>query len=173
MINAKMNAMISNMSKEDREQMMLRMMPEMMTQADVNILMANMMETMGKMINFYGVYSLIDKILQDPSLKEEFGDMMKGIMEKMPEMMPMMMPVMKELMPKMMSVMMPMMSGMMKEMTAKNECIMADMVDENPEMKKMMGEMMFAMCPTMAGKVIPEEKGKDFLRKLEQSVIDG
>jgi hypothetical protein len=165
-----MNAMIRGMTKEEREKMMLQMMPEMMKKADINVLMTNIMEEMGKMITLYSFYSLITKIVTDPLLKEKFGDMLKNMKEKMPEMMPMMMPIMKELMPKIMSGMMPMMSGMVKEMTEMCECVMADM-ENNPEMKKMMGEMMFAMCPEMAGIVIPEEKGPVFVKKMEKSVL--
>jgi hypothetical protein len=66
--------------------------------------------------------------------------------------------------------MMPMMSGMAKEMTEMCECVMTDMED-NPEMKKTMGEMMFAMCPEMAGKVISEKKRKEFVKKIEKSVL--
>jgi len=84
--------------------------------------------------------------------------------------MQMMMPIMKELMPKIMSGMMPMMSGMVKEMTEMCDCVMTDMED-NPEMKKTMGEMMFAMCPEMAGKVISEENGTEFVKKMEKSVL--
>jgi hypothetical protein len=171
MMNSMMNAMIRGMTKEEREKMMLQMMPEMMKKADINVLITNMMEEMGKMITLYSVYSLITKIVTDPSLKEKFGDMLKSMKEKMPEMMPVMMPIMDELMPKIMSGMMPMMSGMVKEMTEKIECMMIDMVDDDSEMKKMMGEMMFAMCPIMAGKVIPEEKGTEFVKQMEKSVL--
>ncbi|MCH8234045.1 MAG: hypothetical protein IIB82_15570 [Bacteroidetes bacterium] len=156
-----MDSMINKMSPEEKEKMMLQMMPEMMKKADINILTANILEEMGKIITLYGVYSLIATIVKDPLLKEKFGDMLKSMKNKMTEMMtemmPMMMPMMKELMPKIMSGMIPMMSGMVKEMTEMCECVMADMED-NFEMKKTMGEMMFAMCPEMAGKIIPEEK---------------
>ena len=165
-----MDSMINKMSPEEKEKMMLKMMPEMMKKADINILTANILEEMGKIISLYGVYSLIATIVKDPLLKEKFGDMLKSMKNKMPEMMPMMMPMMKELMPKIMSGMIPMMSGMVKEMTEMCECVMADMED-NFEMKKTMGEMMFAMCPEMAGKVISEEKGTEFVKKMEKSVL--
>lgn len=170
MMNSMMNAMIRDMTKEEREKMMLQMMPGMMKKADINILIANMLEEMGKIITLYGVYSLMGTIIKDPLLKEKFGDMLKNMKNKMPEMMSMMMPLMKELMPKMMSFMMPMMSGMVKEMTEMCDCVMADL-DDNPEMKKTMGEMMFAMCPEMAGKVIPSEKGAEFVKRMEKSVL--
>ncbi len=170
MMNSMMNAMIRDMTIEEREKMMLQMMPEMMKKADINILMANMLEEMGNIITLYGAYSLITSIVKDPLLKEKFGDMLKSMKATMPEMMSMMMPIMKELMPKIMSGMMPMMSGMVKEMTEMCDCVMTDMED-NPEMKQKMGEMMFAMCPEMAGKVIPEEKGTEFVKKMEKSVL--
>ena len=169
-----MDSMINKMSPEEKEKMMLKMMPEMMKKADINILTANILEEMGKIITLYGVYSLIATIVKDPLLKEKFGDMLKSMKNKMTEMMtemmPMMMPMMKELMPKIMSGMMPMMSGMVKEMTEMCECVMAD-IEDNFEMKKTMGEMMFAMCPEMAGKVISEEKGTEFVKKMEKSVL--
>ncbi len=170
MMKSMMNAMIRDMTKEEREKMMLQMMPGMMKKADINILTVNMLTEMGKIITLYGVYSLIATIVKDPLLKEKFGAMLKSMKNKMPEMMPMMMPIMKELMPKMMSGMMPMMSGMVKEMAEMCECVMTDMED-NPEMKKTMGEMMFAICPEMAGIVIPEEKGAEFVKKMEKSVL--
>ena len=170
-----MDSMINNMSPEEKEKMMLKMMPEMMKKADINILTANILEEMGKIITLYGVYSLIATIVKDPLLKEKFGDMLKSMKNKMTEMMtemmPMMMPMMKELMPKIMSGMIPMMSGMVKEMTEMCECVMADMED-NFEMKKTMGEMMFAMCPEMAGKIIPEEKRVRICQKNEKIGTD-
>ena len=170
MMNSMMNAMIRDMTKEEREKMMLQMMPGMMKKPDINILIANMLEEMGKIITLYGVYSLMATIIKDPLLKEKFGNMLKSMKNKMPEMMQMMMPIMKELMPKIMSGMMPMMSGMVKEMTEMCDCVMTDM-ENNPEMKKTMGEMMFAMCPEMAGKVIPSEKGAEFVKRMEKSVL--
>ena len=166
-----MDSMINNMSPEEKEKMMLQMMPEMMKKADINILTANILEEMGKIISLYGVYSLIATIVKDPLLKEKFGDMLKSMKNKMPEMMLMMMPMMKELMTKIMSGMIPMMSGMVKEMTEMCECVMADMED-NFEMKKTMGEMMFAMCPEMAGKIIPEEKRVRICQKNEKIGTD-
>jgi hypothetical protein len=170
MMNSMMNAMIRVMTKEERERMMLQMMPEMMKKTDLNILIANMLEDMGKIITLYGIYSLIATIVKDPLLQEKFGDILKSMKAKMPEIMTMMMPMMKELMPKIMSGMMPMMSGMVKEMTEICECVMTD-IEDNPEMKKTMGEMMFAVCPDMAGKVITEENGIEFVKKMEKSVL--
>ncbi len=179
MMNSMMNAMVSSMSVKDRKKMVLDMMPDMMKQADIKILMANMAETLGKEITLQSVYSLLSKILEDPDLKKEFGGMMKGMKSKMPDMMPMMMPVMEVIMPKMMGGMMPMMGGMMpmmggmmKEMAEKEECVMTKMVDENSEIKEHMGNMMFAMCHKMAGKVIPDNKREEFVKRIEQSVIN-
>lgn len=170
MINSMMNTMIRNMTKEDREKMILQMMPGMMKKADINILMPNMLEEIGKIIKLYSVYNLIATAATDPLLKEKFGDMLKSMKDSMHKMMPMMMPMMKGLMPKMMSGMMPMMAGMAKEMSEMCECVMADM-EGNSEVKKTMGEMMFEICPDVAGKVIAEEKGIDFVKKMEKSVL--
>jgi hypothetical protein len=170
MMNSMMNAMIRDMTVEEREKMMLQLMPGMMKKADINVLIANMLEEMGKIITLYGVYSLVATIVKEPSLKEKFGDVLKSIKDKMPQMMPMMMPMMKELMPKIMSGMMPMMSGRVKEMSEMCECVIDDL-EGNSEMKKTMGAMMFAMCPDMAGKVIAEEKGIEFVKKMEKSVL--
>ncbi len=165
-----MNAMIRDMTVEEREEMMLQLMPGMMKKADINILLANMLEEIGKIITLYSVYSLLATVLKDPLLKEKFGNMLKSMRDKMPKMMPMMMPMMKELMPKIMSGMMPMMSGRAKEMGEICECVIAD-IGGNSEMKKTMGDMMYAMCPDMAGKVIAEEKAIEFVKKMEKSVL--
>lgn len=170
-----MNAMIRNMSVEEREEMMLQMMPEMMKRVDVKIMLPNTLKTLGKMISLYGVYELISKLLNEKELIRKLSDKLKELKEKMPDMMqkmmPMMKPFMKKFMPKMMGNMMPMMSGMMKEMNKDGDCMMIDMIDEKPEMKERMSEMMFENCPRMAGKVIPEEKGEEFIEKMKETVL--
>ena len=176
MMNAMMHAMIRNMSVDERENMMLEMMPEMMKQAELKPLMRNSLEIMGSAMSLYTVYRFIETAAKDRELREIVAGGLKGMMSKMqqmmPEMMPMMMPVMKSVMPKMMSFMMPMMSGMMSDMARNEEdCIMLDMVDENPEMQEHMGGMMFDMCPKMAGKVMPKENSVEFVNRMEKAVL--
>ena len=170
MMNSMMNAMVRGMSVQEREEMMLKMMPDMMKKADINSLMANMLEALSKMITLYGVYSLIKNIVNDDTLKEEFKNFHEGMIEKMPEMAPMMIPIMKEVMPKVMPNILPTMSGMALEMIGKGECLLADIADQNPEIKESMGKMMFAAAPIMAAKVIPQEKENQFVKNIEESI---
>jgi hypothetical protein len=170
MMNAMMQAMIRNMTPEEREAMMLEMMPEMMKKADLNTLLGNMTAKMGKIITLYGVYSLIRNLLSDPDLKAEIAAGLEQLHENMAEMMPMMVPVMQEIMPAVMAGMLPLMAGVMREMAAKQECLVADAVKDDPKLKTMMGEMFFNMAPHMAKAVIPNDKGQMFIDKVEVAV---
>jgi hypothetical protein len=166
MMKKMMNTMIRNMSVEEREEMMLTMMPEMMKRVDPKIMMPKMLRTVGDMITLSKVYDFIEKLIKDKELKKILDTKLNSIKENMSGMMSNMMPMMKLMMqgvmPKMMSFMMP----MMQQMNKNGDCIMTDMVEQNPEMMPAMGEMMFENCPKMAGKVIPAEKADDFIENV-------
>ena len=124
-----MGRMINNMSVEEKEEMMLQMMPTMMEGIDINKMMPDMMSKMGRLITITGIVVFISKALKDAELKEELGELLNDLSKKMPElaemmhdMMPIMMSLMSETgimdgmmntMGKMMPVMMPMMREMM------------------------------------------------------------
>lgn len=171
-----MKTMIKQMSVEEREEMMLQMMPEMMKKVDFKIMMPNMLETIGKMITLYSVYDAISRLFKDKELtellKQKLNKLKDGLMSKMPDMMGMMIPLRQNFMPKMMGFMMPMMKGMRREMKKTGKCMMTDMVENDEDMKTHMGEMMFDMCPQMAGKIIPKEKGAEFIEKMTEAVFN-
>jgi hypothetical protein len=183
MMQRMMNAMIRSMSVQQREQIMLRMMPEMMKGADKLILMKNMMTMMGKQISLWSLISFLSKASADEELSVTVKGKADQLKERMPgmmkEMMPVMKPLMKNAMPTMMKNMMIIMGPMMENMKTNNECMMADIVDEHPEIKSHMGEMMGHMCPQMAEKVIPADQRETFIKNVvhhllpdQEAVID-
>lgn len=170
MMDTMMESMVKTMSIKKKEEMMLRLMPEMMKKADVNTLTANVLKELGTLITLYGVYRFISLTAENPVLKEELKAALNKMKNSMPEMMSSMMPLMREVMPQIMPVMMPMMFDMMKEMSEKEMKKCKERANENPEMKKKMCEMMFSICPEMAGPVVPAEKEQD---KNEQKEKNG
>ena len=173
MMNSMMNSMIKGMSIVEREEMMLKMMPEMMKKADLKIMIPNMLKKVGEMITLYNVYDLINKIVRDAELKEGLADKFKNMKDKMPammsKMMPVMMSMMKNFMPKMMSFMMPMMSEMMSLCKSDG----GSMMKESPEMKEIMAECMQNMCPNCVEVVYPSisrEERTPFALNMIQSI---
>ena len=183
MMTAMMDAMIRSMSTEEREDVLLKLMPDMMKQVNVNTLVENMLTAIGKEISLGGAYRFFYIVLKDAELKAEMVNALEDIKtrmsEMMPEMMSMMMPMMmsmmKPVMSKMMSFMMPMMFGMMSQSDGgctdmMCECTMIEQVKDNPQMKQMMGKMMMQMCPEMASHVITPENSAEFVRKITDAV---
>ena len=172
-MNKMMNSMIKGMSIEEREKMMLTMMPEMMKKVDLKIMIPKMLKKVGGMISLYNVYDLIYKIVKDEELTKGLAEKFKNLKEKMPammsRMMPMMMPMMKNFMPKMMSFMMPMMSEMMTSFKSEG----GGMMKSNPELKEKMAECMQDMCPNCVDSMypsIPKEKRTPFALNMIQSI---
>jgi hypothetical protein len=161
--------MIKGMTVEEREQIMLKMMPEMMKKVDPKVMMPNMLKTLGKMITLYSVYLLISKGANDDKLKEGLSEKLKGMKEKIPEMMPMMMSFMMPMMKNMMPMMMNMMPEMMKSCMDGKDGMMCS----SPEMKEKMSECMQNMCPHCVENMypaIPKEKRTDFALKMIQRI---
>jgi hypothetical protein len=155
------------MSIEDREEMMMEMMPEMMKRADLEILTPNMLKQLGGMVSLTNVYDLVYKIVKDEELKNSLAGVLKKMKDKMPAMMSMMMPVMINFMPKMMSFMMPMMSEMM------SLCKSDSMMKKSPEMAETMAEGMQNMCPNCVEVVYPSisrEERAPFALNMIQSI---
>lgn len=146
-----MNSMIRSMPIEDREEMMMKMMPEMMKKADLKIMTPNMLKRLGEMVTLVNVYDLVRKIVEDEELKNSLAVKLKNMKDKMPAMMSMMMPMMINFMPKMMSFMMPMMSEMMSLCKSDG----GSMMKKSPEMKETMAECMQNMCPNCVEVVYP------------------
>jgi hypothetical protein len=105
-----MDRMIVNMSVEGKEEMMLKMMPAMMAGVGINKTVPGMLSAGGRLVTATGSVVLVSKALNDDELKEELGEALGSLREKMPamaEMMPIMAPMMREMMPIMMTEKMP------------------------------------------------------------------
>ena len=164
-----MNSMIRSMPIEDREEMMMKMMPEMMKRADLKIMTPNMLKRLGEMVTLVNVYDLVRKIVKDEELKNSLAVKLKNMKDKMPVMMSMMMPTMINFMPKMMSFMMPMMSEMMSLCKSDG----GSMMKKSPEMKETMAECMQNMCPNCVEVVYPSisrEERAPFALNMIQSI---
>jgi hypothetical protein len=171
MMQTMMNKMIASLSPQEKEDLLLKMMPQMMKDVDLNKMVPKMLVEMGKVLNAYGIVDFFVKAAKSDDIKKALTGIKSAMESGMPEMMPAMMPIMKDTMPKIMGSVMPMMAPMMKEMSKSGDCIMGDVVDDKPEMKPVMGEMMMKMMPKMAGKVIPEDKGQEFIENMTQAVV--
>jgi hypothetical protein len=73
MIMALMDAMVKIISKEQREEMMVNMMPQMMDGMDMNELMPKMMEHMLKDVSVDDVIAFLKVLLNDQDKLKEFA----------------------------------------------------------------------------------------------------
>jgi len=64
-----MDRMIRNMSIQEKEEMILKMMPLMMKDVDMLKMMLGMMSSMGRYLNVTGIVTFIHQILKDDELK--------------------------------------------------------------------------------------------------------
>ncbi len=181
LVDKMMDRMIKNMSVEEKEEMMLQMMPTMMEGIDINKMMPDVMTTMGRLITITGIVVFIGKAFNDDELKEELGELMNSLKEKMPElaemmkdMMPIMMSLMSEIglmdgmmnaMGKMMPVMMPMMREMMPIMMNEK---MPKLMAENENVRQMMPEMMMEVMPECIDTILPAVAQEDRTAFLAQ-----
>ena len=174
MMKGMMNAMVSNMSVEEREKMILTMMPEMMKRTEAKVLVPNMLRTFGDLVTFTKTYDFIVALTKSGQLKKAVGKQLSGLKEKIPAMMegmmPMMISIMPKVMPKMMSFMMPMMSAMMMDKDGNGGCMMAEMAEQDEEMRDTMSDMMLEHCPPMIGKIMPDEKAEEFMQRMSESL---
>ena len=181
-----MDRMIINMSVAEKEDMMMRMMPIMMAGVDINTMMPIMLKEIGSIITLTGIYTLLQKALNDEELKQEFSEIVASLKEKMPEliammqdMMPIMMSLMTEtgIMDRMMNVMenvMPVMMPMMREMmpTMMNER-MPKVMAQHKNVNELMPDMMIDIMPECIEMIAPEieqEKREAFLSRLAEKM---
>jgi len=181
-----MDRMIINMSAAEKEDMMIQMMPVMMAGVDINTLMPIMLKDTGNTITLTGIYTFLQKELNDEELREEFSEILASIKEKLPElaeimrdMMPMMMSLMTEtgIMDGMMNIMenmMPLMMPMMREMmpTMMNER-MPKMMARHKNINELMPDMMIDIMPECIEMIAPEieeEKREAFLSRLAKKM---
>ena len=177
-----MDRMITNMSVEEKEKMMLKMRPMMMEDLDINKMMPDMMVRMGRLITPTGVGVFISKAANDDEFKEELGESLNGLKERLPELAEMMrdmMAVMMSLMSatglmnrmmntmgSLMPVMMPMMRIMMNEK-------MPQFMAENENVRQLMPEMMMEVMPECIDMMLPTVAPEDraaFLSRLTEKM---
>ena len=174
MMDAMMNSMIKAFPPDKREELMLKMMPEMMKGMDITRVMPDMLKEVGQRITLFSVYVSFSKALKDEELKEILKGALKKMKDKMPEMMQMMQPLMQPLMEeKMMPVMLefmspmvPMMKDMMPAMLEKS---MIPKLQEKPDIKEnMLGMMqtMFSHCSVNMVPLMDKEDRIDFVKKF-------
>jgi hypothetical protein len=168
--------MIKALPPDDREELMLKMMPEMMKGIDITRVMPDMLKEMGHLITLFSIYSFLSKALKDEELKVILKEGLDKMKNKMPEMMEMMQPLMQPLMEKkmesmtaimeFMSPMMPMMNDMMPAMFEKS---MIPKLKEKPDMKENVLGMMQTMFPHCSVNMVPlieKEDRIDFIKEL-------
>jgi hypothetical protein len=69
MMDAMMNSMIKASPPDEREELMLKMMPEMMKGIDITRVMPDMLKEVGQLITLYSFYVFLSKALKDEELK--------------------------------------------------------------------------------------------------------
>ncbi len=145
MMDKMMDMMIGKMSPEEKEKMMLKMMPMMMKDVSMTEVMVKMMPEMLKSINALDIFNILKNAL--PNLLK----LIKVIKENMPE-------AMKEKLPKMAKEMMPVVC----------ERVMPTMM-EGLTMDNMMPHMMKEMMPQCLWELLPKMSNKmrvDFILNL-------
>lgn len=181
MMDTMMNGMIKAFPPDEREELMLKMMPEMMKGIDIKKLMPDMLKEMGQLITLYSVFIFLSTAYKDEELKGTLKEILNKMKEKMPEMMKMMQPLMEEkMMPAMMEFMSPMMPIMKDMMPAMMEKSMIPKLKEKPDMKEnMLGMMqtMFSHCSVNMVPLIEKDERIDFIKKffgtLAHSAVPG
>ncbi len=170
MMDAMMNGMIKAFPPDEREDLMLKMMPEMMKGIDIKRLMPDMLKEMGQLITLFSVYVFLSTAIKDEELKGILKEARNKMKKKMPEMMKMMQPLMEEkMMPAMMEFMSPMMPIMKDMMPAMMEKSMIPKLKEKPDIKEnMLGMMqtMFSHCSVNMVPLIEKENRIDFIKKF-------
>jgi hypothetical protein len=170
MMDAMMNGMIKALPPDEREELMLKMMPDMMKGIDIARIMPDLLREVGQQPTLFSVYVFLSKALKDEELKGILKEALKKMKEKMPEMMNMMQPLMEEkVMPAMMEFMSPMMPMMKDMMPAMLEKSMIPKLKEKPEIKEnMLGMMqtMFSHCSVNMVPLMDKEDRIDFIKKF-------
>jgi hypothetical protein len=180
-MNRMMDRMILNMSVQDREQMLLKMMPQMMKDVDMLKMMPGMMSGMGRLLNVTGVVTFIRQVLKDEEIKgqlEKLTERVPQLSRKMQSMMADMRPAMITLMSgmmdfmgdKVMPVMMPMMSEMMPVMMKEK---MPDVMARHETVKELVPRMMMEVLPHCVQTFSPamESEERDaFINRLRDAI---
>ena len=173
MMDSMMKGMIKAMPVEEREELMLKLMPDMMKQVEMVPMMKNMKKELTGRISLLSIIEFVQTLAKDEALKgrlkETLGDFKKMMPAMMEMMHPMMMPMMSSFMPKMMSFMPTMMPNMKEMMPQMMEETMIPMIKEKPEMKAHMLGMMQTMFPHCAANMFPlieKDDRVEFVQRL-------
>ncbi len=172
-----MERMIVNMTIEEKENLMLKMMPTMMEDLDIKKMTPGMLAATGRLVTVTSIFDFISKAKDDDELKDQLvviKDSLPALVEKIKPMMSMMMSAMPNLMSgmmgfvgdKIMPMMMPMMHKMMTEMMKDK---MPGIMSRNETMKELMPSMMLEVMPDCVETMVPMvEQGKqtEFLSRL-------
>jgi hypothetical protein len=181
-----MDRMIYNMSVEEKEEMMLKMMPIMMEDVDINEMMPDMLAEIGRLLTVTGIVVFISTALNDEELKGEVSELLVTVKEKLPELadtvqdkMPAMMSLMTETglmdglldtMGKLMPFAMPMMREMAPIMMKDK---MPDMMEKHDSVRQLMPEMMMDIipdCVEMLPNYTDPQEQSEFLDELAEKM---
>ncbi len=174
MMDAMMNGMIKALPPDEREELMLKMMPDMMKGIDVARTMPDLLREVGQQPTLFSVYVFLSKTFKDEELKGILKEALNKMKEKMPGMMKMMQPLMQPLMeekmmPAMLEFMSPMTPLMKDMMPAMLEKSMIPKLKEKPDIKEnMLGMMqtMFSHCSVNMVPLMDKEDRIDFVKKF-------
>ncbi len=181
-----MDRMIINLSVTEKENLMMQLMPVMMERVELRSMLPIMLKEVGSDITLGGIYNLLQTALSDDELKQEFGEVVDALKEKLPDFTEMM----KDMMPTMMSMMietgimdgmmnlmanlMPVMMPMMREMmpTMMNER-MPKLMAQHKNVNELMPDMMIDIMPECLEMITPEierEKRAAFLSRMAEKM---
>jgi hypothetical protein len=173
MIGNMMKGMIKALPKEEREALVLKIMPDMMKQVDMGKMMPNMMKELAGLITMWSLYELLWILLKDAEAKGLFKCALGNLKDKVPAIVEMnhamMMTMAPAIMPKMMVFVHIMMPNMKEIMPRMMEGTMLPMIKENPEIKEhMLGVMqtMFPHCAMNMFPLIEKDERNIFIRNL-------
>jgi hypothetical protein len=160
-----MDRMIGNMSVQEKEEMMLKMMPLMMKDVDMLKMMPGMMSGMGRLLNVTGIVTFIREVLKDDELKaqlEKLKDQLPQLSRKMQSMMAEIRPAISTLM-----------SGMMDFMAGKVMPVMMPIMESDGTVREFISGMMMEIMPHCVQTLSPMMESKDqniFLAHLTDSI---
>ena len=176
-----MRLMVESMSPQEKEEMMLKMAPEMMSRIDAGEIAPEILSTCGRFLNLSGVAAMFSKIRADDEIKGHLKEIARDLPQlkrKMAGMMSSMNGLMGELMAakmrfvaeNIMPMMMPMMSQVMPTMMKEK---MPEVVAQNPSMQEHMPQMMSEIMPHCLTMLLPymkESQRTEFISRLNTAV---
>jgi hypothetical protein len=181
-----MDRMIINLSVTEKEELMMQLMPIMMEGVEIRSVFPIMLKELGSDITLGGIYNLLETALSDDELKQEFGEVVETLKEKLPDLselmvdvMPTMMSVMADsgimdgmlgLMERLMPLMMPMMREMMPTMMNER---MPKLMAQHENVNELMPAMMIDIMPECLEMITPEierEQRAAFLSRMAEKM---